>query len=106
PARPPAERSGHDVTSALVAANVDGEQLTHQELASFFILLVVAGNETTRNAISHGMRLLTDQPDQRAACAADFEAVAPTAVEEIVRIASPVIFMRRTATKDVTLGGV
>jgi cytochrome P450 len=101
-----AERPGDDVTSALVTANVDGEQLTHQELASFFILLVVAGNETTRNAISHGMRLLTDHPDQRSSWAADFEALAPTAVEEIVRIASPVIFMRRTATKDVTLGGV
>ncbi len=105
-ARQRAERPGDDVTSALVTANVDGEQLTHQELASFFILLVVAGNETTRNAISHGMRLLTDHPDQRAAWAADFEALAPTAVEEIVRIASPVIFMRRTATRDVTLGGV
>jgi cytochrome P450 len=101
-----AERPGDDVTSALVTANVDGEQLTNQELASFFILLVVAGNETTRNAISHGMKLLTDHPDQRAIWAADFEAVAPTAVDEIVRIASPVIFMRRTATKDVTLGGV
>jgi cytochrome P450 len=105
-ARHRAERPSDDVTSALVTANVDGEQLTHQELASFFILLVVAGNETTRNAISHGMRLLTDHPDQRAAWAANFEALAPTAVEEIVRIASPVIFMRRTATKDVTLGGV
>jgi cytochrome P450 len=105
-ARQRAERPSDDVTSALVTANVDGEQLTDQELASFFILLVVAGNETTRNAISHGMKLLTDHPDQRAAWAADFEALAPTAVEEIVRIASPVIFMRRTATKDVTLGGV
>jgi cytochrome P450 len=105
-ARQRAERPSDDVTSALVTANVDGEQLTDQELASFFILLVVAGNETTRNAISHGMKLLTDHPDQRAAWAADFEGLAPTAVEEIVRIASPVIFMRRTATKDVTLGGV
>jgi cytochrome P450 len=104
-ARHRAERPADDVTSALVTANVDGEQLTHQELASFFILLVVAGNETTRNAISHGMRLLTDHAEQREAWAADFEALAPTAVEEIVRIASPVIFMRRTATKDVTLGG-
>jgi len=100
------ERPGDDVTSALVTANVDGEQLTHQELASFFILLVVAGNETTRNAISHGMRLLTEHPDQREAWAANFETMAPTAVEEIVRIASPVIFMRRTTTEDVTLGGV
>jgi cytochrome P450 len=104
-ARQRAERPGEDVTSALVTANVDGEQLTHQELASFFILLVVAGNETTRNAISHGMRLLTEHPDARKAWAADFDALASTAVEEIVRIASPVIFMRRTTTKDVTLGG-
>jgi cytochrome P450 len=94
-----------DLTSALVNANVDGEHLNESELASFFILLVVAGNETTRNAISHGMKLLTDNPDQRKAWADDFEGVAPTAVEEIVRVASPVIFMRRTATQDTTLGG-
>src|SRR5438270_12348868 len=93
-----------DLTSALVTANVDGEHLSESELASFFILLVVAGNETTRNAISHGMKLLTDHPDQRKAWADDFEGVAPTAVEEIVRVASPVIFMRRTATQDTTLG--
>ncbi|MFL5860767.1 MAG: cytochrome P450, partial [Solirubrobacteraceae bacterium] len=94
-----------DLTSALVSANVDGEQLTDSELASFFIHLVVAGNETTRNAISHGMRLLTDHPDQRKAWLDDFDGVTPTAVEEIVRVASPVIFMRRTATQDTTLGG-
>jgi len=67
--------------------------------------LVVAGNETTRNAISHGMKLLTDHPDQRKAWMQDFDGVTPTAVEEIVRVASPVIFMRRTATQDTTLGG-
>jgi cytochrome P450 len=94
-----------DLTSALVNANVEGEHLTESELASFFILLVVAGNETTRNAISHGMKLLTENPDQRKAWAEDFDGVAPTAVEEIVRVASPVIFMRRTATQDTTLGG-
>jgi cytochrome P450 len=94
-----------DLTSALVHANVDGEQLTHQELASFFILLVVAGNETTRNAISHGLKLLTDHPDQRAIWAADFEGVAPSAVEEIVRLASPVMWMRRTVVTDTVLRG-
>jgi methyl-branched lipid omega-hydroxylase len=94
-----------DLTSALVTANVDGEHLTEAELASFFILLVVAGNETTRNAISHGMVLLTDNPDQRKLWLEDFDALAPAAVEEIVRVASPVIFMRRTATQDTTLGG-
>src|SRR5207249_4051827 len=84
---------------------VEGERLTSQELGSFFILLVVAGNETTRNAISHGLDVLTANPDQRAAWAVDFEGVAPTAVEEIVRWASPVIWMRRTATGDTTVGG-
>jgi cytochrome P450 len=99
------EHPTDDLTSALVNAEVEGEKLTAQELGSFFILLVVAGNETTRNAISHGMKLLTDHPDQRKIWADDFEKVAPTAVEEIVRIASSVIFMRRTATKDTTLRG-
>ncbi|HXQ76497.1 MAG TPA: cytochrome P450 [Acidimicrobiales bacterium] len=92
-----------DLTSELLHANVDGESLTHQELASFFILLLVAGNETTRNAISHGLWALTEHPDQRAAWMADVEGVSPTAVDEIVRWATPVIFMRRTVTGPTTL---
>ncbi len=56
---------GDDIASVLMHAEVDGERLTSQEFGSFFILLVVAGNETTRNAIAHGMKLLTDHPDQR-----------------------------------------
>src|SRR5262249_46605016 len=60
-----AEKPGDDLISSLVTANIDGEQLTTAELASFFILLVVAGNETTRNALSHALVLLTDFPDQR-----------------------------------------
>ena len=94
-----------DLTSALVHANVDGESLTFEELASFFILLLVAGNETTRNAISHGLWALTEHPDQRSVWAADFDGVAPSAVDEIVRWASPVIFMRRTVTTPTTLSG-
>ncbi|MGD9987515.1 cytochrome P450 [Pseudonocardia sp.] len=94
-----------DVTSALVNAEIDGERLTPDELASFFILLVVAGNETTRNAISWGLQLLTENPDQRALWLADVDGVTPTAIDEIVRVASPVIFMRRTCTQDTELGG-
>ncbi len=94
-----------DLTSQLLHAEVDGDVLTEQELASFFILLVAAGNETTRNAISHGMKALTDHPDERRRWAADFEGLAPTAVEEIVRWATPVIHFRRTATRDTELGG-
>ena len=88
-----------DLTSALVNAEVDGERLTDERAGSFFILLVVAGNETTRNAIATACTLLTEHPDQRAVWAADFDGVAPTAVEEIVRWATPVIYMRRTVTR-------
>ena len=95
-----------DLTTALVTAEVDGESLSPSELASFFILLVVAGNETTRNAISHGLLALTEHEDQLAAWQADFDGLAPTAVEEIVRWATPVIHFRRTVTEDgVRLGG-
>jgi cytochrome P450 len=100
-----AENPTDDVTSALVNAEIDGERLTPDELASFFILLVVAGNETTRNAITWGIHLLTEHPEQRAVWLADIDGVTPTAVEEIVRWASPVIFMRRTLSTDAVLGG-
>jgi methyl-branched lipid omega-hydroxylase len=98
-----------DITSKLMHAEVEDEdgkhRLTTGELGSFFLLLVVAGNETTRNAISHGMRALTEHPDQRKLWTVDFDAVSPTAVEEIVRWATPVINFRRTATRDAVVGG-
>jgi methyl-branched lipid omega-hydroxylase len=94
-----------DLTSALVNTQVDGDHLTEQELGSFFVLLVVAGNETTRNAISHGMKALCDYPEQRALWQKDFDRIAPTAVEEIVRWATPVIHFRRTATRDTEIRG-
>lgn len=95
-----------DLTTSLVEAEVDGERLSSEEIASFFILLVVAGNETTRNAISHGMVALSRYPAEREKWWADYDALAPTAVEEIVRWASPVVYMRRTLTRDVELSGV
>jgi methyl-branched lipid omega-hydroxylase len=99
------EQPADDLTTALATANVDGEQLTPAELASFFILLVVAGNETTRTAISHGLTLLTDYPDQRDLLLADLDGRIGGAVEEIVRYVSPVIWMRRSVTRDCTLNG-
>ncbi|MEY4158369.1 MAG: hypothetical protein RL743_864, partial [Actinomycetota bacterium] len=78
-----------DITSVMMQAEVNGERLTSQEFGSFFILLVVAGNETTRNAISHGMKLLTDHQDQRKIWFDNFDAHTKSAVEEIVRYATP-----------------
>jgi methyl-branched lipid omega-hydroxylase len=100
-----AQAPADDLTSALVTANIDGEQLTSAELASFFILLVVAGNETTRTALSHALMLLTEYPDQRALLLDDLESRIEGAVEEIVRYASPVVFMRRTLTRDYSMNG-
>jgi len=103
-----AVRTAHpadDLVSSLVTANIDGEQLTSAELASFFILLVVAGNETTRTAISHSLVLFTDHPAQRTLLLDSFESRISGAVEEIVRYASPVMFMRRTLTRDYTMNG-
>ncbi len=99
------EDPADDLTTALATANVDGEQLTPAELASFFVLLVVAGNETTRNAISHALMLLTEHPDQRELLLADFDGRIGGAVEEIVRYVSPVIWMRRSLTQDAVVNG-
>ncbi|MFV0258779.1 MAG: cytochrome P450 [Acidimicrobiales bacterium] len=96
---------GTDLTSQLMNADLGEDRLSETDLASFFILLVVAGNETTRNAIGWGLTFLTENPDQRARWMADFEGLAPTAVEEIVRLGSPVTYMRRTVAQDTELGG-
>ncbi len=103
-----AHRAGNPadgLLSALANANIDGERLTSAELASFFILLVVAGNETTRTAISHSLVLFTEFPCQRALLLADVEGRIGGAVEEIVRFATPVVFMRRTLARDYTMNG-
>jgi len=94
-----------DLTSALVHNDLGEEMLAPEEIAPFFILLAVAGNDTTRTATSLGMHLLAQNPEQRRIWQDDLDGVTPTAVEEIVRAASPVTFMRRTATKPVTLSG-
>ncbi|MGB6454448.1 MAG: cytochrome P450 [Streptosporangiaceae bacterium] len=91
-----------DIITKLVRAEVDGDELTEDEFGFFVILLAVAGNETTRNAISHGMLAFLDHPDQWEL----FKAERPqTAVDEIVRWATPVTAFQRTATRDTQLGG-
>jgi cytochrome P450 len=84
---------------------VGEDVLAPHELGPFFILLAVAGNDTTRTATSVGMNLLAQNPDQRAAWQADLPGLTASAVEEIVRVASPVTYMRRTLTRDLTLSG-
>ena len=94
-----------DLTSALVNADVGEDMLAPHELGPFFILLAVAGNDTTRTATTLGMHLLAQNPDQRALWQGDVDGVTASAVEEIVRVGSPVTFMRRTVTRDLTLSG-
>ncbi len=97
---------GDDLTHALVNAEIDGDKLSSAELQSFFVLLCAAGNETTRNSISWGLTYLSENPEQKALLQSDLETHMPGAVEEIVRLASPVIHFRRTVTRDqVQLGG-
>jgi cytochrome P450 len=99
-------RPTDDLTSKLVNADLDGEALTDQEFGSFFILLVVAGNETTRTALSHGLKLLTDHPDQMELLQSDFDKHIAGALDEILRYATPVTQFRRTLTQDHDLNGL
>jgi cytochrome P450 len=91
--------------SALVTAEVDGDRLTDAEIAAFFVLLAVAGNDTTRQTASHAVKALTDFDDQRAWLTADFDDRIPGAVEEFIRWATPVMTFRRTAAVDCQVGG-
>ena len=94
-----------DLTTKLVFNELGEEMLAPEELGAFFILLAVAGNDTTRTALSHGVNLLSQHPDQRDIWKADPDTVTPTAIEEIVRVATPVTFMRRTVTHDLHFSG-
>jgi cytochrome P450 len=100
------ERRSHptsDLMSQLVQAEIDGRKLTDDELGAFFVLLSVAGNDTTRNTISLTAMALLEFPDQRALLEADYDALINPAIEEFVRWASPVMTFRRTATRDTVL---
>jgi cholest-4-en-3-one 26-monooxygenase len=93
-----------DIVTALLDAEVDGDQLTEMDFNLFFLLLAVAGNETTRNSISHGIRAFCENPDQYQLLVDDPSLAAP-ATEEVVRWASPVMYFRRNVTRDTTLRG-
>ena len=93
-----------DIITKLLSADVDGDQLTEMDFNLFFLLLAVAGNETTRNAISHGMNAFIENPDQYARLRDNPELI-DTAVEEIIRWASPVMYFRRNVTEDLDYKG-
>jgi cholest-4-en-3-one 26-monooxygenase len=93
-----------DIVTALLDAEVDGDRLTEMDFNLFFLLLAVAGNETTRNSISHGIRAFCDNPDQYQLLVDD-PSLAASATEEVVRWASPVMYFRRNVTRDTTLRG-
>lgn len=99
------EHPADDMVTALVTADVAGEALSDADLGRFFGVLVLAGNETTRNALSHAMWLFTAHPDQRDLLLADLDERLPGAAEEVVRYASPINWMRRNVTSDVELFG-
>jgi cytochrome P450 len=92
-----------DIVSVLLSAEVEGEKLSTPEFNAFFLLLAVAGNETTRNLISHGMRLLIEHPEARERLLAE-RSLLPSAVEEMLRFSPPVMYFRRTATQDTRIG--
>lgn len=94
-----------DLMTGLVQARVDGTALTDAEIAAFFVLLAVAGNDTTRHTTSHALLALTDFPEQRAWLMEDFEGRIGTAVEEFIRWATPVMTFVRTAARDTELAG-
>jgi cholest-4-en-3-one 26-monooxygenase len=98
------DNKGEDLVTVLMNAEIEGVRLTEMEFDSFFLLLAVAGNETTRNLISGGLLALIEHPEQRARLTRD-AALIPSAVEEMLRWVTPVMYFRRTATKDTVLRG-
>lgn len=100
-----AARPADDLMTALVQADIDGEKLTPEEIAAFFVLLSVAGNDTSRQTTSHGLLALHRHPDQRAYLMADFDARIGPAVEEFLRWGTPVLTFKRVARVDTELRG-
>jgi cytochrome P450 len=96
---------GDDIATSLVHAEVDGQRLTDMEFIMFFVLLLVAGGDTTRNLVAGGVRMLIEHPEERAKLEAG-PSLLPTAIEEMLRYVSPVNVFVRTATKDTELRGV
>jgi cytochrome P450 len=98
-------RPGQDLASVLLEAEIDGSRLSDLEFDLFFLLLVNAGGDTTRNLVASGMQALIDHPEQLAALRVD-RALLPGAIEEMLRFTTPVVQFQRAATRDTELRGV
>jgi cytochrome P450 len=96
---------GDDLATQLVHSEVDGDRLSEADFLSFFLLLVNAGGDTTRHLAAGGMHTLFELPDQRALLQSRLDDLLPSAVEEMLRYISPVVYQRRTATRDTVLHG-
>jgi cytochrome P450 len=96
---------GDDIATSLLQAEVDGERLTDLEFNMFFLLLINAGGDTTRNLVAAGILAMMDHPGEQARLAAD-PTLLPSAIEEMLRYTSPVTVFVRTATKDTELHGI
>jgi cytochrome P450 len=94
-----------DLSSRLIAGEIDGQPLDGIDFNLFFLLLVDAGGDTTRNLVAGGMQTLFEHPDERQRLQRDLDGLLHPAIEEMLRWVSPVIYMRRTATHDTELGG-
>ncbi len=99
------QNPGDDLATILVNAEVDGDHLTDEEFQWFFLLLVNAGGDTTRNLLAAGLQLLLDHPDQRTKLMGDLDGLLGPAVEEMLRYCSPVTHFKRTAMQDTVVGG-
>ena len=98
-------RPGADLATELLQAELDGRRLTDMEFHLFFMLLVDAGGDTTRNLVAAGMLALLERPAEMARLMADLDTLLPTAREELLRFTSPVVYMRRTALEDTEIAG-
>ncbi len=96
---------GDDLATRLLNSEIDGDRLTPAEYTFFFLLLINAGGDTTRNLLAGGMLALFENPDERRRLQSDLDRMLPSAVEEMLRYCSPVIYMRRTAVRDTELRG-
>src|SRR3546814_92794 len=100
------EEPGDDLATLLATGAIDDRPVDELDFFLWFVLLVDAGGDTTRNLVGGGMHALFAHPDQLAALRADPDGVLPTAIEELLRYVSPVVYMRRRATRDTELRGV